>query len=144
MSQVYQTSSPVSEDYHLELFNLINKFRQQAGLPSFEWSIPLAEAAQAHAEDMAQNNYFDHAGLDASSPADRAQRAGYSSSFVGENIAAGNEIPKAVFEQWMNSSGHRDNMLNEKYTEVGIGTILHAPQTKDSHYWVLKLGNPNV
>jgi uncharacterized protein YkwD len=144
MSEVAQFSTLVSDDYQLKLLSLINEFRQQANLSPFELSTILSGAAQAHAEDMVQNSYFDHVGLDGSSPADRAQRAGYPSGFVGENIAAGNELPEAVFEQWINSPGHRDNMLNENYTEVGVGGVLHAPQTENSHYWVLVLGNPNV
>lgn len=144
MSQVTQYSTLVSEDSYLELLNLINEFRQQANLSVLEWSAPLFEAAQAHAEDMVQNHYFDHVGLDSSSPADRAQRAGYSSAFVAENIAAGRENPRDVFEQWVNSSGHRENMLNQNYTEAGIGAVLHAPQTENAHYWVLNLGNPSV
>ena len=144
MSQVTQSSSLLTEESYLELLNLINEFRQQANLSALAWSPLLAGAAQAHTEDMVQNRYFDHAGLDGSSPADRAQRAGYPSTFVAENIAAGRENPRDVFEQWVNSSGHRDNMLNQNYTEAGIGAVLHAPQTEYAHYWVLKLGNPNV
>lgn len=143
MSEVAQFSTLVSEDYQLELLNLINEFRQQANLPALGLSATLSGAAQAHAEDMVQNHYFAHEGLDGSSPGDRAQRTGYPSSFVAENIAAGNEYPKDVFEQWVNSSGHRENMLGEKYTEAGIGGVLHAPQTENSHYWVLVLGNPS-
>lgn len=144
MSEISQSSSSVADDYQLKLLSLINEFRQQANLPLLGLSPLLSGAAQAHAEDMARNNYFDHTGLDGSSAGERAQRSGYSSSFVGENIAVGNGFPEAVFEQWVNSSGHRENMLNENYTEIGVGYVLHAPQTEDSRYWVLLLGNPSV
>lgn len=143
MSEVAQFPTLVSENYQLELLNLINDFRQQVNLPGLGLSTTLSGVAQAHAEDMVQNHYFAHEGLDGSSPGDRAQRAEYPSSFAAENIAAGNEYPKDVFEQWVNSSGHRDIMLGEEYTEAGIGGVLHAPQTENSHYWVLVVGNPN-
>ncbi|MGI0483789.1 CAP domain-containing protein [Pantanalinema rosaneae CENA516] len=143
MTDVLHVSSEASDDYRLSLLNLINGFRQQANLHLLELSTSLCVAAQTHAEDMARNNYFSHTCLNGSSAINRAEKAGYPSSFVGENIASGNEHIEAVFEQWLNSSGHRENMLNEKYKEAGIGYVLQSPHTNDSHYWVLLLGHPN-
>lgn len=68
---------------------------------------------------------------------------GYSYSTVAENIAAGSRTPSQVFQQWMNSPGHRANMLNPDVSEVGVGFVLNAPRTSYSHYWVLVLAKPN-
>jgi uncharacterized protein YkwD len=132
-------------NYQSELLDLINNARQEIGLPPLRFSSSLSRAAQAHAEDLVQNNYvLGHVGSGGSSVSDRAQRAGYSSRFVGENAAAGDSTPNKIFDQWMNSRGHRANMLNSDYTEVGIGYVLNASETTYKHYWVLVLGNPDI
>jgi uncharacterized protein YkwD len=123
-----------------ELLGLINQARQQHGLAPLTLSAELITAAQGHADDMAQHNYFSHSGRNGSSLADRVQAAGYAYRAVGENIAAGNRTASAVFEQWMNSPGHRQNMLNGTFTELGVGYVLDASNTTYRHYWVLVLG----
>ncbi|HKY66945.1 MAG TPA: CAP domain-containing protein, partial [Acidimicrobiales bacterium] len=79
--------------------------------------------AQAHSDDMAANDYFSHDSLDGRSFADRMRAAGYPSP-GGENIAQGQQGPQAVHDAWMNSSGHRANILNCGFTTIGVG--LHA------------------
>jgi uncharacterized protein YkwD len=123
------------------MLRLINQARQQQGLSPLELSSSLSTAAQGHAEDMSAYNYFSHSGRDGSSIGDRAQDAGYAFRTVGENIAAGNTTPNAVFDQWMNSEGHRRNMMNPAFTEMGLGYVLNAPNTAYGHYWVLMLGD---
>jgi len=81
---------------------------------------------------MNQNHYFDHIGRDGSTPADRAERAGYPSRWTGENIAAATSNPSQVFSMWMGSDGHRQNMLNPTWKSAGIGTA--------GNLWVLLLG----
>lgn len=131
--------------YQSELLALINNARRRVGSPSLRFSNSLSRAAQAHAEDIVRHNYvLGHVGSGGSSVEDRAQRAGYSSSFVGENAAAGDSTPSEIFDQWMNSRGHRANMLKSDYTEVGIGYVLNASETTYKHYWVLVLGNPDI
>jgi len=120
-------SSPKSS-----LLSLINQERQKNGISSINSNTALNNAAQAHADDMVQNNYFSHTGRDGSSPADRAVRAGYGSRWTGENIAGGTRSPSQVFSMWMGSTGHRQNILNPAWKSAGIGLA--------SNRWVLLLG----
>ncbi len=98
------------------------------------------QAAQNHAVDMAQYRYFDHRGRDGSQPSDRVRSQGYQFSFVGENIAAGSASPIQTVQQWMNSPGHRRNILNPNYTEIGFGYST-APNPY-RHVWVQVFGAP--
>lgn len=114
----------------LEMLRLVNAFRAAGGdCPSGSFSSQppltgndaLAQAARDHSQDMADNDYFDHAGLDGSSFGDRAAAAGYDAFPYGENIAAGNTDPEATFEQWRNSDGHCRNMTTTNANEIGVG-----------------------
>ncbi|MEL6815609.1 MAG: CAP domain-containing protein, partial [Cyanobacteria bacterium J06598_3] len=91
-------------------------------------------------EDMAAQNYFSHTGQDSSTPANRAIAADYSGSFVGENIAAGYPNALDVFQGWLNSSVHKDNILNANYTEIGIGFATNAAAQYDQ-YWTQVFGD---
>ena len=104
--------------------DLLNQHRANNGAPPVSACTSLNRAAQRHSEDMRDQNYFDHTGLDGSSPGDRACDACFEScqsGGFGENIAAGNADAEATFEQWRNSAGHNNNMLRESYVVVGIG-----------------------
>lgn len=96
----------------------------------------LTVAAQAHAEDMSANDYFSHTDLNGGSVADRVTASGYDWCWVGENIAYGYTTQTNVFNAWMDSPGHRANMLSASPTEFGLG---HA---SDGNYWVMVLGKP--
>ena len=103
---------------------LLNQYRANNGAPPVLACTSLNRAAQRHSEDMRDQNYFDHTGLDGSSPGDRACDACFescTSGGFGENIAAGNADAEATFEQWRTSPGHNSNMLREGYVVVGIG-----------------------
>jgi uncharacterized protein YkwD len=103
----------------------------------------LVRAAQDHSADMAENNYFDHTGLDGSSPIDRFREAGYTGSGTwGENIAAGPADPGAVVSMWQASGGHCENIMNPAFTVAGVG---HASSTTAdySNYWTLALAAGN-
>jgi uncharacterized protein YkwD len=117
-----------------QMLQLINLQRRKAQLASVQVSDSLTRAAQRHAQDLARNQFFSHTGSNGSQPGARAKAAGYSSGFVGENIAMGTSSPEAVMRLWMNSAGHRDNILNARYVDVGVGFA--------NNYWVLMLGNP--
>ncbi len=103
------------------VYQIVNRERIDAGLPAYDYDTDLAVAAQLHAEDMAANDYFDHTSQDGRSFSERAKEAGYDASPRGENIAWGQPTPEAVMESWMNSSGHRANILAEGSTEMGVG-----------------------
>jgi uncharacterized protein YkwD len=125
----------------LRVIELINVERANAGLPALSPQGQLGSAAQLHSADMACKNYFSHTGLDGSSSADRAQRQGYSSGFVGENIAAGYSSPANVVAGWMNSAGHKANILGVDYTEIGIGYAFGENSDYGS-YWTAVFASP--
>jgi|GEM_PF-2717542 len=128
-----------ASDFDAELLRLTNSERSQYGLSALTLNSQLGTAAQNHAVDMAQNSYFSHTGLNGSTPATRATIAGYKYSYVGENIAAGNATPAETIAQWMNSEGHRANILNVNYTEIGFGHTYQA-SSEYRHYWVQVFG----
>jgi uncharacterized protein YkwD len=90
---------------------------------------------------MACNNFFSHTGLDGSQPWDRAQREGYNYSYIGENIAAGNSDAASTMTQWMNSTGHRENILNPNFTQIGIG-YAYGSNSDYKYYWTAVFGKP--
>lgn len=94
-----------------------------------------------HAQDMKANNYFDHTGLNGSSPTQRIKAAGYPNVspcncnrrfYYGENIARGQTTPAQVVRDWMNSPGHRANIMSKNFKEIGIGIA--------GTYWVQNFG----
>jgi uncharacterized protein YkwD len=110
----------------LAFVTLINNHRAQNGLGPLTACISLNRTAQGHSEDMRDNNYFSHTGLNGSAPWDRACDACFDlgcgpMTAMGENIAAGNSGAQATFQQWVNSPGHNANMLSNSYTMMGIG-----------------------
>jgi uncharacterized protein YkwD len=131
-----------NEAFELEVIRLVNLQRTSRGLQPLAYNSSLTEAARAHNLDMIVNDFFDHTGSDGSRPAQRACAQGYvpfdwGECFVGENIAAGYCTPAEVMEAWMNSSGHRDNILNPDYQEVGVG---HNTGGRYLDYWTMDLG----
>jgi uncharacterized protein YkwD len=106
-----------------QVVNLVNAARADAGCGALTADARLAAAAQGHSDDMAAQGYFSHTSLDGRSFADRVRAAGYPNP-GGENIAQGQRSAQAVHDAWMNSQGHRDNILNCGFTTIGVG--LHA------------------
>ena len=98
----------------------------------------LMEAARKHAENMAKQDKLEHV-LDEKTPSDRTKAAGYKSGFVGENIAWNQKDAKEVLAGWMDSEGHRDNILKKEYTEIGVAVAKNA---KGEPYWVQVFGKP--
>ena len=80
-----------------------------------------ANVAQIKANDMKSNNYFSHTSPTYGSPFDMIKQFGISYKTAGENIAKGQKTPEAVVNAWMNSEGHRANILNSNYTQMGLG-----------------------
>ena len=129
----------------LARINALRAVARQCGSTRFaaagalSWSSTLASAAQAHASDMARSNYFDHTGLDGSTPASRARRAGYTSDQVGENIGAGYASAEAALQGWLASTGHCSALMNAGFQEVALACTPSSTAQYDS-YWVLMLG----
>lgn len=107
-----------------EVVRLVNIERADAGCGPVTASAVLEQVARAHSQDMADQEYFSHTSLDGRSPWDRLEAAGYSDG-SGENIAAGQDTAQDVMTSWMNSDGHRANILNCDSATVGIG-IAHG------------------
>jgi uncharacterized protein YkwD len=104
-----------------QVLKLTNDERAKAGCGALKTNTALTTAAEAHAGDMVDQHYFAHDSLDGRSPFDRMKAAGYRGGAMAENIAVGYQDPAAVVEGWMNSAGHRKNILNCTYTVIGIG-----------------------
>lgn len=111
----------------------VNAERQANGRGALTYDARLEAAAQAHAKDMARHGFMSHTGSDGSNLAKRLKRVGYNYCFGAENVAFGQQSLPAVMTAWMNSSGHRKNILNRKARSVGV-----ARATGDR--WVMVLG----
>ena len=98
----------------------------------------LTEAARAHAANMAKLSKLDHT-LDEKTFEDRVKATGYKYRALGENIAWNQPAPKDVVESWMKSEGHRKNILNAEYTQIGVAV---AKNDKGEPYWVQVFGSP--
>ena len=106
-----------------EVLQIVNTERRKAGLQPLKLSEKLTSIANTKAKDMADKNYFSHQSPTYGSPFDMLHEFGVSYSSAGENIAAGQRSAEQVMNDWMNSSGHRANILNKNYTELGVGYI---------------------
>ncbi|MFG6105612.1 CAP domain-containing protein [Leptothoe sp. EHU-05/26/07-4] len=147
--EVPQTTAPSKDsvsrlnEKQSKLLRLMNDARRERGLAPLAFSSSLQRAAQAHVDDIvAHNNRPTHTGSDGSSMSERVQRENYSYRYLGENVAAGYSSAEDTFEQWMNSRGHRENILNPNFSEAGVGYYINAPGTTYGHYWVLVFGRP--
>nr|WP_230190699.1 CAP domain-containing protein [Paenibacillus sp. CECT 9249] len=103
-----------------QVLDLVNRERTNAGLKSLSMNASLSGVAMAKAQDMYNNNYFDHQSPTYGSPFDMMKKFGISYNSAGENIAKGQTSPTEVMNQWMSSPDHRANILNGNYTQIGI------------------------
>jgi uncharacterized protein YkwD len=129
--------------FEAEVLALTNQFRQSNGVGTLAANANLSQAAETHSQNMADLDFFSHNGQDGSSSSDRAIAAGYDSSFVGENISAGYSTPASVVQGWIDSPGHRANLLNASYTKLGVGYVFLAEDTGSenwNHYWTQVFG----
>lgn len=117
--------------YEQEVFDLVNQIRAENGLEPFVYNVTLAETARAHSQDMIDRNFFSHTNPDGEDPFDRMRDNGLSFSMAAENIAAGQRTPEEVVNSWMNSEGHRANILGG-CEELGVGLALGGSY---GYYW---------
>jgi uncharacterized protein YkwD len=106
-----------------EVVNLLNQERANNGLSALSCDAKGITVARAHSQDMCDRGYFSHYTPEGKAPWDRLSEGGVQFSSAGENIAMGYSTPQAVHTGWMNSSGHRENMLTPNWTRVGVGMI---------------------
>lgn len=116
-------------DYENEVIRLVNEIRVKNGLNELEADWELSRVARYKSQDMKDNNYFSHTSPVYGSPFEMIKHFGLSYKSAGENIAKGQTSPQAVVNAWMNSSGHRANILNKSYTKIGVGYV------KSGNYW---------
>jgi uncharacterized protein YkwD len=133
-------TTPVSASavatFERDLVSLVNNARRNNGCKALRVDSRLSKAARAYSKDIATYGYFSHTGRDGSSFATRVKRAGYRKP-GGENIAYGYSTPPAVITAWLNSPGHRANILKCKYKAIGVGLAYSANGTP---YWTQEFG----
>ncbi|GGH21253.1 CAP domain-containing protein [Paenibacillus segetis] len=115
-----QNGKTDSSAFAQQVLDLVNDERYKAGLNSLTMDEELSNMAMVKAQDMYNNNYFDHNSPTHGSPFDMMNEFGISYNTAGENIANGQTTPTQVMKDWMNSPGHKANILNSSYTHIGI------------------------
>jgi uncharacterized YkwD family protein len=125
-SNVSDRELTADENYILKQ---VNVERAKAGLSALQIDFRLVQTARAKSLDMIQGGYFDHQSPTLGSPFDQMRKAGITYRYAGENIA-GNSSAAGAMVSWMNSSGHRANILNPNYTRIGIGVVSGGPYGK--------------
>lgn len=104
-----------------KVLELVNAERAVYGIKPLEWNDKLAKTAREHSLDMVKRNFFSHENPDGKSPFDRLKDANIRYTCAAENIAAGQSSPEMAVEEWMNSEGHKMNILNPSLTSLGVG-----------------------
>lgn len=118
-----------NQSFEAQVAKLVNEQRAANGLTPLTLSTELSNVARTKSRDMHDNNYFSHTSPTYGSPFDMLKSFGISYRAAGENIAMGYASPEAVVTAWMNSAGHRANILNASYTQIGVGYVA------DGNYW---------
>lgn len=112
-----------------EVIRLVNEERAKNGLKALTANWELSRVARYKSQDMVDNRYFSHTSPTYGTPFQMIRAFGLTYRTAGENIAYGQRTPQAVVSAWMNSSGHRANILNASYTQIGVGYVANG------HYW---------
>ncbi|WP_250213017.1 CAP domain-containing protein [Acrocarpospora catenulata] len=131
------SSSGVGSAVENEVVRLTNAERAKAGCGPLTHDARLHKAALGHSADMSAKNYFSHDSQDGRDFSDRIKAAGYSFTAIGENIAQGQRSAASVVNDWMNSPGHRQNILNCNYVHIGVGYVAAG-----GPYWTQDFGKP--
>src|SRR5690349_4183495 len=131
------TAPSTDATFEARVVKLTNDNRVKNGCAAVRTEVKLTTAARAHSVDMVTKNYFSHVSTDGSTFLVRAKNAGYTTA-IGENIAWGYRTPEQVVTAWMQSPGHRANILNCKARSVGVGL---AKKTDGTPYWTQMFGS---
>ncbi|MEA3319239.1 MAG: CAP domain-containing protein [Bacillota bacterium] len=123
-----QAAGAVSE-FEKKVVELTNAEREKQGLAPLKLDEELSKVAKEKSKDMQQNNYFSHNSPTYGSPFDMMKQFGVEYRTAGENIAQGQQSPEEVVNAWMNSEGHRANIMNENFTHIGVGHV------EEGNYW---------
>ncbi|WP_328770120.1 CAP domain-containing protein [Streptomyces sp. NBC_00286] len=128
-------ASPADSGPTSRVLALVNAEREKAGCGPVTTNAKLTKAAQNHSQDMADHKNMSHTGSDGSDMGERLARVGYNFRSAGENVAAGYGTPESVMDGWMNSPGHKANILNCGFKELGIGLA------QPGNYWTQNFGS---
>ena len=115
--------------FEREVVRLVNEERVKNGLKPLTENWELSRVARYKSQDMVDNRYFSHTSPTYGTPFQMIKAFGLIYRTAGENIAYGQRTPQTVVNAWMNSSGHRSNILNSSYTQIGVGYVANG------HYW---------
>ncbi|WP_313342091.1 CAP domain-containing protein [Sedimentibacter sp.] len=132
------TVSSSNQSYEQKVVELVNVERQKAGLPALKLDSAISNVARTKSKDMAVNNYFAHQSPTYGSAGDMLTKFGIKWSAWGENIASGQRTPEAVVTAWMNSPGHRANILSSNFGRIGVGYVTNSNGTP---YWTQVFAN---
>lgn len=125
-------------DWQSEMISAVNAQRDNAGVAPVQRCASLERAAQAHSEDQAASGTMSHTGTDGSALRVRVERNGYAGwTGIAENVAAGQPDTGSVMGAWMNSDGHRRNLLASRSTHIGVG---RAQSSDGTWYWTQDFG----
>ncbi|MFI6346365.1 CAP domain-containing protein [Streptomyces sp. NPDC050560] len=134
------TAAPTAVNRRAQVIKLTNAERTKAGCPKLKSNAALGKAARRHSADMANHDFVGHNGSGGSTLVSRAQAAGYTGwRALAENVAGGQQTPKAVVKGWMNSPGHRANILNCSLKHIGVGYAKKSG-TRYGTYWTQDFG----
>ena len=127
-----QKPSTDFSSYQQQVLDLVNAERTKRGISALTLDSNISNVATKKSQDMVNKNYFDHTSPTYGSPFDMMKQFGISYRTAGENIAKGQKTPQEVVTAWMNSEGHRKNILNPNFTNLGVGI---AKDSKGTTYW---------
>ncbi len=128
-------------DFEPILLRLINDKRYELGQTELVTNTLLMQAAEAHSQDMADNNYLEHKDHKGGRAGERLTKVGYRWKYWGEVIAGGTASPRETFEGWMKSPRHKAVLLDEVYEEIGLGFV-YDDTTKYHNFWTVVLTIP--
>lgn len=132
------TVSSSNLNYEQKVVSLVNIERQKNGLSPLTLDSKISNVARTKSKDMASNNYFAHQSPTYGSAGDMLKKSGINWSAWGENIASGQRTPEAVVTAWMNSEGHRANILSSNFSKIGVG---YATNSNGTPYWTQMFTN---
>lgn len=121
-----------NSNYERQVVQLVNVERQKNGLNALSLDSAISNVARTKSKDMADNNYFAHNSPTYGSAGNMLKQFGISYTAWGENIASGQDTPQEVVNAWMNSEGHRANILSPNFTKIGVGYVTNS---KGTPYW---------
>ena len=124
-----EAPAPTVLSYEEQIVVLVNKERAKENLPALTLSKKLSDVAKAKSQDMHDKKYFSHTSPTYGSPFEMMTAFGISYRSAGENIASGYATPEKVMQGWMNSQGHKENIMNKSFTQIGVGYVA------DGNYW---------